>query len=82
MKHSLKRLLLFIFSVLIIMLGTHLYSMYPGLEIVLWLISPIIAGIISLAFTNTIDAEVQERVNQILEEAEAAKENDEEQTPE
>lgn len=82
MKYSIMRLLIFVFSVLVIMLGSYLYSVYPGLEIALWLVSPIIAGLVSLAFTNTIDAEVQERVNKILEEAEATKENDDEQIPE
>lgn len=83
MKYSLIRLFLFVVALAVILIGQYIYAMFPSLDIALWIFAPIVAAIISWAFTSTIDAEVQEKVKQILDEApEECSKNDEQKTPE
>ncbi len=83
MKYSLIRLFLFVVALAVILIGQYVYAMFPSLDIALWIFAPIVAAIIAWAFTSTIDAEVQEKVKQILDEApEECSKDDEQQTPE
>lgn len=83
MKYTLTRLFLFLASILLVLVGQHVYSLFPGIEIALWIFAPIVSALIAWAFTSTIDAEVQEKVKQILDEAsEESSKDDEQQTPE
>lgn len=82
MKYSLIRLFLFLIALALVLIGQYIYAIHPGMEIVLWLFAPIASALIAWAFTSTIDAEVQEKVKQILDEAEECSKDDEQQTPE
>lgn len=83
MKYSLIRLFLFVVALAVILIGQYVYAMFPSLDIALWIFAPIVAAIIAWAFTSTIDAEVQEKVKQILDESqEGCSKNDEQKTPE
>lgn len=83
MKYSLIRLFLFVVALAVILIGQYVYAMFPSLDIALWIFAPIVAALISWAFTSTIDAEVQEKVKQILDEApEECSKDDEQKTPE
>lgn len=83
MKYSLIRLFLFVVALAEVLVGQFVYTTFPGLEIAIWLFAPIAAALIAWAFTSTIDAEVQEKVKQILDEAtEESSKDDEQQTPE
>lgn len=83
MKYSLIRLFLFVVALAAVLVGQFVYATFPGLEIAIWLFAPIAAALIAWAFTSTIDAEVQEKVKQILDEAtEESSKDDEQQTPE
>lgn len=83
MKYALIRLLLFVVSVLVILFGNYLYLTYPSIEIALWILAPIAAALVAWAFTSTIEAEVQDRVNEILDEVhEGSTGEKDEQAPE
>lgn len=83
MKYALIRLFLFAVIVVLVSVGQFVYLQFPELEIALWLLAPVVAAIVAWAFTSTIDAEVQEKVQQILDESpEECSKDDEQQTPE
>lgn len=76
MKYTLIRLLLFIVTVGAISIGSVLYTYSPGMEILIWFLSPIFAALIAWAFRATIDAQVQERVDEILKSTSAEQDDD------
>ena len=67
MKYTFARLGLFVIVCLGILIGTSLVEFYPGIEIAMWLITPIFAALVALGASKINEAQTSEGVRKVLE---------------